>query len=101
MSPKQDEAPAVAIAAVEPPAVKRGRQAKQLDPAVVEPMRDLVTAGSWAGDGITYPDKAKANKAIADYKRALKDAGVEDELTSRTWEADGGGIHIAIGRKGE
>lgn len=88
-----------AAIAVTPPPVRRGRQGAEVDPALVSSMRELIENGNWAGDGKTYADKPKANKAIVDYKKALKANGVSVELTSRTWE-DNGNIVIAIGAKG-
>lgn len=100
--PKNDsptDASAAAVA-VTPPPVRRGRQGVEVDAALVASMKELIESGSWAGDGKTYPDKAKANKAIVDYKKALIAAGVTNDLTSRTWE-DNGGVVIAVGVKGE
>lgn len=92
-------ATAASAVAVSPPPVRRGRKPAQVDAELVKGMADLIANGDWAGDGLTYPDSAAANKAIGTYKRALKDAGVTDELTSRTW-GDDGAISIALKRKG-
>lgn len=97
---KNDSPASPTATSVTPPPVRRGRKPREVDAGLVEGMKELISNGDWASDGLTHPDKATANKAIADYKRALKDAGVSDELTSRSWE-DEGGIRIALSRKGE
>lgn len=97
---KNDAATAAAATAVSPPAVRRGRKPAEVDAELVAGMKGLLENDEWAGDGIAYSDKATANKAISNYKRALVDAGVEGTLTSRTWEDDGA-IRIAIGRKSD
>lgn len=94
-----ETATAASAVAVTPPPVRRGRQAAPIDADLLKGMRELLSSGQWVGDGKRYDDKPKANKAIADYKRALKDDGVSQELTSRTWE-EGDAIRIAIGVKG-
>lgn len=87
---RETAAPESAVAAVAPPPVRRGKKGVEIATEILDAFKALIEKGEYAGDGKTYDSRAAANKAIVDYKKALKAHWPEcPELTSRTWEGEG------------
>lgn len=104
MAPKNDDAKrenSLAVGAVSPPPVQRGRKGQEIPDDVLANFESTMRQG-WAGDGKTYENRPAATKAVNDYKSALvRNGHAQDksEITSRIWQDENDNWVLALSYK--